>query len=650
MSRKHFLTIAACVAAATTATAQTDTLHGKGADQVIVTANKIEQKQSATGKVISVISKEVIERSAGKTVGQLLNEQAGVTIGGALNNMGSNQSLYMRGASTGRTLVLVDGVPVSDPSLINNEFDLNLISLNDVERIEICKGAQSTLYGSDAVAGVINIITIPSNIAKPLNIKATVAGGNLNTYKANAQVFGTAKGLTYTARYANLKTDGFSAAHDKTGTGNFDKDGYNSDVLSGMLKYDINKQFSVRSFVQYSKYKTDIDASTFTDSKDYTSKNKNLMAGGNAQYKTDIVTINATYQYSDITRNLLDDSTDSPGNSLRNDYYGKSQFVDVYSSIKIGKHFRFLQGADYRNNKMNMVSFGTFAASIYGPAGTYGSKMDSGISQASLYGSLMFTPLNEKLNIDLGGRLNVNSRYGSNTSYSFSPSYKITEQTRVSGSISTAYKTPSIYQLYAKPYNNPNLKVEESKSYELGVQDNRGAISNRLVWFYRDITNGIDYNNKTNKYFNINRQIVRGFEYELAVTPVKNLHITGNYTFLSATENSQSRVSFNDTSYNYVLRRPKHSVNLTIGYQITPQLFASVSGKYVSKRQDVGDYKTKDLTLSDYTIFSAYAEYKIIKSIKLFVDGQNLGDRKFFDINGYNSIPFIFNAGATFRL
>src|SRR5215216_3325479 len=115
-----------------------DSTKTKQLDEVIVTANKLAQKQSTTGKVITVISKDVIEKSSGRTVGQLLNEQAGVSVNGALNNIGTNQTVFMRGAASGRTLILLDGIPVYDPSLSGNEFDLNLLSLNDVERIEIC--------------------------------------------------------------------------------------------------------------------------------------------------------------------------------------------------------------------------------------------------------------------------------------------------------------------------------------------------------------------------------------------------------------------------------------------------------------------------------------------------------------------------------
>ena len=140
--------------------------------------------------------------------------------------MGTNQTVYMRGAASGRTLILIDGIPINDGSTIDNSFDLNLLSLGNVERIEIDRGAQSTLYGSDAEAGLINIITTKNDVAKPLNVKATVAGGKFSTYRANAQVYGRVKKMSYNAGYSRLQTKGFSTAYDRTGTKAFDQDGY----------------------------------------------------------------------------------------------------------------------------------------------------------------------------------------------------------------------------------------------------------------------------------------------------------------------------------------------------------------------------------------------------------------------------------------
>ena len=109
-------------------------------DDVIVTANKIEQKQNTTGKVVTVITAAQLNAYAGQTVAQVLSDQAGLYLPGTLSNAGTVPSIYMRGASSGRTLILVDGAPVGDPSMISNEFDLNLVPLAQIERIEILKG------------------------------------------------------------------------------------------------------------------------------------------------------------------------------------------------------------------------------------------------------------------------------------------------------------------------------------------------------------------------------------------------------------------------------------------------------------------------------------------------------------------------------
>src|ERR1035437_1758473 len=211
MKKKIF--IAAAVLFSSQAQAQQDSAR-KTLDEVIVTANKFPQKQSTTGKVITVITKEQIEKSAGRTVAQVLNEQAGIIVSGALNNLGSNQTVYLRGASAGRTLILIDGIPAYDPSFINNDFDLNLLSLNNIESIEICRGAQSTLYGSDAVAGVINIITVKKDITKPFNVTATAGAGSYGTFRGNVQLYGKADKLTYAVRYAKLSSKGFSSAYE----------------------------------------------------------------------------------------------------------------------------------------------------------------------------------------------------------------------------------------------------------------------------------------------------------------------------------------------------------------------------------------------------------------------------------------------------
>lgn len=645
--KKHFFVVAAVIINSQLQAQQQDTT-GKVLDEAIVTANKFEQKQSQTGKVVTVITKEQLEKSNGKTVAQILNEQAGITINGAFNAAGSVQTVFMRGASSGRTLILLDGIPVNDPSMINNEFDLTLFSINDIERIEICKGAQSTLYGSDAIAGAINIITIKKDVNKPFTIKATTSFGNKNTVRNNLQLFGKAGKLSYTTRFAKLSTNGFSSAYDKNNTGNFDNDGYDGNVLNAGIQYQLIPSLVAKGYIQHSQYRADIDAGVFADEKDYRIKNSRLSSGAGLNFKKGIVNISANYQYSKLKRNYRNDSLYIRpfGTKFESNKYGAhTRYAEIYGNVTATKWLTILAGFDYRWATMNQQYY---SLSSFGP---YSSHFDdTSLHQTSFYSSLLFSTTNKKLNIEIGGRLNNHSRYGSNSTYTFNPSYTITKNWRVFGSVASGFKAPSIFQVYDAFSGNPGLKAEKSTNYEIGVQQSHEKINSRLVYFHRDIKNGIDYNYITYKYFNFVKQTVDGLEFELTAKPMQKLNLSANYTFIIGNEQTQSRKNFDDTTYNYLLRRPKHSINLSIGYQFTKGLYASVSAKSVSSRYDVGGYMQDDVLLSNYFLVNAYAEYKYNNCLKFFADVQNLTNMKFFDISGFNAIPFLINGGVSFQL
>ncbi len=642
MSKKLTL-LSTALLVATAILAQQDTSY-HSLDEVVVTANKVAQKQSSTGKVVTVISKEEIEKSTGKTVSQLLNEQVGMVINGALNNAGAVQNVNMRGSSSGHTLILIDGIPASDPSDINNNFDLNFLSLNNIERIEICKGAQSTLYGSDAVAGVVNIISKKSTSNKLVNGSASVSGGSYNTYKANAQLNGGFNKFKYNVSYTKSVTDGFSAAYDSSNKGGFDKDGYNGDVVNASLQYQATKELSVKAYTMYSGYKTDVDAGAFSDKKFYTVQNRSDIDGVGFNYAKGSFVLVGNYQYNKVKR-IYDDNY-SNGNPFffYSKYNSNSQFAELYTNVKCGGGFSLLGGAEYRYGSMNNAYKGT---------GYSGGFNDTSINQKSVYASINFIDNSKKLTVELGGRLNNHSQYGTNYTYTFNPSYTIDNHFRVFGSIATAYKVPSLFQLYADfGTGNKNLQPEKSVNYEVGFQEQFKGFSNRLVLFYRDITDGIDYNNNLYQYFNYAAQTARGIEYEVSVKPIKQMSITANYTYLATNQNVENRVTSKDTLYGYTLHVPKHNINLTVGYQITPAFYVSVSGKYVSSRYDLGGYDAffnplPDVTLDSYFIVGAYAQYVVNKNIKLFADGKNITNQKFFDVRGYNSIPSMFNGGIT---
>jgi vitamin B12 transporter len=643
MSKKHFLIVAA-LSSGNYLFAQKDSTV-KQLDPVVITATKFPIKQSQTGKVIIVLNKTELEKSIGKTLGQVLSEQAGLTINGTLNNMGTNQTIYMRGAGAGRTLITIDGVPVNDPSTVDNTFDINLIPLENIEQIEICKSAQSTLYGSDAVAGVINIITSKPLTSKPFNATASFAAGNYGTYQGSLQWYGKlAKKISYNIRYTRLSTDGFSSAYDSTSKNGFHHDGYHEDVLTSNIAWSATENLTVKSFIQYGQNKADLAQSAFTDATNYTSSTKNLMLGGGFVYKLSTTSINGNYLYNTSSRLLLEDSTNTQ-TYLRDDYFGKTQFAELFASSDLGYGFTLLNGADYRNASMNET----------GVSGTYQFGFsDTSVSQTSMYSSLFYSA-KSGLNAELGGRLNTHSRYGSNYTYSFNPSFIVNKNWKTYGSVASGFKAPTLYQLYDSYSGNPKLNPEQSVNYEVGFQFSNSVMNMRVTYFARKINNGLDFNYFTYRYFNYNKETDHGVEWESKIHITDKIMLTANYTWLKAKEQSQSRITYNDTTYQYALRRPEHTVNITLGAEPMKQIYISVSGHYESRRYDIGGYDAyfnplPDATLKSFFIVNAYAEYRLKGFLKFFIDGKNVFNRKFFTIYGYNSIPALLVAGGTIKL
>lgn len=225
MSRTTLVWALVSLCSAQVALAQEDSTKATSLSEVVITATRFPQKVSETGKVISIISKEDISHAAGKDLAQVLNEQAGIIVNSAYSNPGKDKSIFLRGAKPDYTVLLIDGVPVSDPSGAGGAFDIRLFPVEQIERIEILKGAQSTIYGSDAIAGVINIIT-KKGADKPATVYGDISAGSYNTLKTGIGIGGAAEGASYNVGFTHYQTNGISEAEDTTAAKSFDKDGF----------------------------------------------------------------------------------------------------------------------------------------------------------------------------------------------------------------------------------------------------------------------------------------------------------------------------------------------------------------------------------------------------------------------------------------
>ncbi|MGI9137427.1 MAG: TonB-dependent receptor plug domain-containing protein [Sediminibacterium sp.] len=638
---KKLITLSVGLIATTILYGQIDSLLKSAStlDNVIVTANKIEQKQNTTGKVVTVITSAQLNAHAGQTVAQVLSEQTGLYLPGTMSNAGTVPSIYMRGASSGRTLILVDGAPVGDPSMISNEFDLNLVPLAQIDRIEILKGSQSTMYGSDAIGGVINIIT------KKKSESFLTGGASFGTYgtKTNQlSLNGSLAKINYTIGFENQKADGFSSAIDKSNSGNFDNDAYKNNSWYTKLNYTINNQWSFQANTRKTAYKSSIDYGAFKDDKDEYFNNATTLSGMQLKYKKNKSTFQFQYQFTTQDRSYLNDSADKKYIIYENNQYaGKTHFADAFYANTLGKNIKWIIGSDFRYGSY----YQTYASiSEWGP---YNENFkDTFQFQNALYGSILINNTSNKWLLELGTRYNHHSGYGDNQTFTMSPSYELQPGLRIISSISSGFKAPSLYQI---SYNN-NLKAETSVNTEIGIEYKSSPLDARVVYFNRTINNGIDYNYIDYNFFNFIKQKVNGLELELNHRLSQKQWFSINYTLLNGQETNQNRITTTDTiTYPYLLKRPKHSIQLQYHITVNSKWQASIAGRYISSRYDVGGYATPDVALDPYTILNAHIQYQAGKRIHVYADLQNLLQVHFQEIYGYNTMGRSIQIGFRLR-
>ena len=624
---------------------------GASLDEVILTANKYEKKQSETGKVVTVITRQQLERSGGKTLTELLNTVVGTTIVGANNALGTNLTTSIRGASAGNVLILLDGIPVNDPSVITNYFDLNFLNTDQVERVEILKGGQSTLYGSDAVAGVINIISKKAALRK-INTNANFTAGSYRTLKQSVGLGGRGKTADFSLNYTHLSSDGFSAAFDKNNTGLFDRDGFDQHVVNGRLGLNAGKNLKFNFSGAYSLYKNDLDASAFTDDRDFTSESTNKRFGAGAAYTFNKGAIHLNYHYNSAERNYLDDSVhqSSPfAIYTKSKYTGNTHYAELYANHTSGP-WEVLVGGDYRFHTTRQTYFST------GPFGPYAPPdLDTDINQVSPYALVIYNK--KRFNLELGSRLNIHSAYGNNMTFSFNPSYLVKNKAKIFGNLYSSYKTPTLYQLFDPSAGNKELTPEKGVTGEAGVELLAvKSFTARVVGFYHHTKDAIvyTYNPATfeSKYLNVSEQRNYGIELEAGYKKDK-LSITGNYTYtdgktISGYDGTGSPLG-KDTIYFNLYRIPKHAINLDAGYQLTRAFFISTQIHLVSKREEF-IYGSAPEIFDGYTAINVYGEYKFRKIAKLFLDLKNITNKQYFDFPGYTSRRFNFTAGVSFQL
>jgi len=600
MTYKFNLLIALFLCAQTQIIAQN--INEESLDEVVVTDSRFELKRENSGKTVIKITPQEIQNNQGRTISELINTKSGIEINGSRSNAGQNLGVYVRGGRNRQVLVLIDGIQVNDPSQISGGYDFRLLDLNQIESIEIIKGALSTLYGSGAAAAVVSITTKVANAKKLSAIYSSSVGTNQTESDQNYNIAdfnnsvafsGTLNKFTYRTAFNNQFSDGLSAAISDTN----EKDAFSRYGIDVNLGYKFSTAFSLNLYGNFTDSKSDVDGYdanfNFVDTAEEFNSSQTRV-GVSSQFKYTEGSLNLSAAYSEYDRAFV-----STYPSL---YKSKNLVFDFYNKYVFDETFYTIIGLNIIENKATFSKDETF--NITDPYANFVYVSDVGF------------------HMNAGVRLNNHNVYGSHFIYNFNPSFLLKSDrgyTKIFGSYSTSFITPSLSHLYGDFGANPNLKPEENLTIEAGIEykmnDNfriSGVFFNReekntVLWIDGGYLNAADLLN------------ARGVEVELNTTPIEKVSIEANYSFTEYKETLERRI-------------PKHKANVQLGYQVSKTTFTSLSYQYTHER-----FENSFVPLLDsFSLFNFYISHSAIKNKITFFGGlDNILNEAYEDIPSY---------------
>lgn len=586
--------------------------------EITITATRVPATTEDTPDSVTVISAEQIAQSQQHLVTDVLRGQPGVEVA-RTGQPGSLDSVFLRGADNNQTLVLVDGIRVNNA--FNNEFDFSQLAVDNIERIEILRGPQSTLYGSEAAGGVINIVTKTGG--GPPSGWLETEYGSFNTL---------------------LERGGFSAGEGKlsiAADGSYassDNDRINSDYeqyhFDGHARYDFSDRFSATLLATYF-HNDDGDAGDiYTDDPTARVKTENFLTGLTIEgdptpwwnAKLILSLSHESDAYNDpLYTNSFPNNNYSPNNDELLAQRNQVDFQNVFTPLE---HHTFLVGGTFENTYAN-----------YGDS--YGDTLSKTIDTYSAYAQYDFTPI-ERVTLTAGGRVDDSSAFGTHETHQFGGRFTapLTE-TIFRANVGTAFRAPSIDDLYFPGYSNPNLKPEESFGWDAGFE--QPLFKNKLrfcaTFFHNDFNNLIQYDGATFSPENIGHAQTYGVETSVSWQVLTNLTARASYTWLNAEDLDT------DTE---LIRRPEHSGSVNVNWQICPKLEVDANALFVGQCADENfddPSLPPNVTDSSYTKVDLALRWHVQKHLEVFARAENLLDEHYQEAFGYPALGRGFYSG-----
>lgn len=568
------------------------------ADDIVVTASGIEQPGDEVGQAITVIDADTIETRQTIDVVDLLATTPGIRFN-RTGTTGSVTGVSIRGAETTQTLVLIDGVKVNDPSGIGDGYDFGHLLTGNIRRIEVLRGSNSVVHGSQAIGGVVNVMT--ATPGSGFAGGASAEYGYSDTVNARADLSGTTGPVSGGIGGAYFRTDGISSA--AVGT---ERDGYENIAANARLKVAFSDALSLDLRGYY--INADLDFDSFfgapADSADVARLDQYVgYAGLNLGLFDGRFTSRAAVTWMRNERDYFFVRGTAPdfgykGTNLRFEYQGVVAPADTA---------RLVFGYEHERPEYDFFGFGSTDSQKANIDSVYALAIVQPLAGLSLTGGVRHDDHNQ-----FGGA----TTFGANANYSPNGG-----ATNVRLSYGEGFKAPSLFQLYDSFSGNAALRPERSKSYDVGIDqslaDGRALVS--LTAFLRNTTDQINFDNATFTYGNIDRTRAKGIEATLALKPVDALNVTASYSYIDARDRS-GRPAFDGKR---LPRRAAHAVSLSADHDWS---FGLSAGATVTMVGDSFDNATNMVRLDGYALAGVRASFAVTERIEVYGRVDNLFD------------------------
>ncbi len=614
----------ACVAPVSTLRAE-DVETPSDADQIIVTASRLETTQADVGSSVSVVTQEELQEGKYPTVVEALRKVPGLDIvrsGGP----GGNAAAFIRGADSSQTQVLLDGIELNNPASPNRGFNLTTLTLENVDRIEIIRGPQSMIYGSDAIGGVINIIS--KQAKKGVHMSAMTEAGSYSSFNNVGTLSYGSDAIDFTGGVTQQDVGNISSAG--ANYGNFEHDAFHNTSLSGRLALRPSDSVDSTFITRYGRSNAGLDnfGGFGGDDPNRHYNNEEFFNRGQIEARFLDNTLR-TKAWTDYTDHGLYDNNDPDQMSaeyLRSNYIGN--MLDAGTSVTWApkKYFSSVLGYEYEKER---------ASSYYYSDGSYGPYENVFDWQSANTNSVFFetkTSYEEKVFLDAGVRYDRQSIFGDRMTFRVAPAWYVTESTKLRGSVGTGFKAPSLVQLYS-PYGSPDLQAETSTGWDIGVDQQivRDRLAAEVTFFDNDYDDLITFNPSTFVLENINSAYTQGVEVALTTTLSETVSLRSAYTYTE----SEDR----DTDES-LLRRPRNKGSITTTYQPTDRVTSQLEWRVYGKRfdNDFSAYPPVRTTLAGYGLVNLAISYKANETFEIFTRVDNIFDQEYEEVLGYGTM------------